>query len=180
VVRVALLWGVVCLVCVGQAAADDPDYLLAPETVCPHQMDIGFSAATDPVVVMRCMVNYARAQAGRRELRPLQDLEWSAQHKAVDILGCQEFSHSACGRDALHWVRRSQFAHDCYRVKENIAYRSPAPSVRGVMGGWLDSEAHRRALLLPQHRWFGFGLAYGPVFGFLDTAIWVAHFGYRC
>ena len=175
----ALLWVVVSLVVVQPAAASHRDDLLAPEAVCPHQTDIGYGAV-DPAAVMHCMYDYARVQAGRRPLRPFSSLEWSAQRKAVDILRCNELSHTACGRGALHWVRRTRLTRHCYRVKENIAYRWPAPSVRGVMSGWLHSDAHRRALLLRRHRWIGIGLVGGTFLGYPNTAVWVAHLGYHC
>ena len=176
----ALFWVIALLAGVGQAAANHRDYLLAPESVCPGQTAGGFGAV-DPVAVMECMHEYARTQTGRREVRPLESLEWSAERKAADILTCDEFSHTACGRGKLHWVQRTRIARNCYRVKENIAYRWPAPSVRAVMSGWLHSDAHRHALLMARHRWFGIGMVHGPFsLGYLDTAVWVAHFGYRC
>lgn len=180
-VRTLALLGVVAfLAAVEPAAANHRDHLLAPESVCSRQTDVGLSA-DEAEAVMWCMQNYARVQKRRPRLRPLASLEWSAKRKAADILGCSEFSHTACGRVPLHWVRRTRFARDCYRVKENIAYRWPAAgTLRLVMSGWLHSDAHRQILLMRHHRWLGTGMVQGPFLGYPDAAVWVSHFGRWC
>ena len=175
-----LLWAIACLAGAAPAAANHRDHLLAPETVCPNQSALLVTPEA-AARVMRCMNNYARRQQGRPALRSLASLRWSAERKAEDIRGCGELSHTACGRVTVHWVRRTAFGRDCFRMKENIAYRWPASgTLRLVMSGWLHSPAHRHILMMQRHRWLGIGVDYGPFLGQPEAAVWVAHFGHRC
>jgi uncharacterized protein YkwD len=162
------------------ASARHKDRLLAPKKVCQKQGQVSLSAARQEGV-MRCTHNYARRKAGLRAMRKRGGLQWSAGQKAVEILKCQDFSHSACGRDPFYWLRRTGLLRGCYGAGENIGFGSGKHgSVRNVMSAWLHSDGHRRALLSSRHRTFGVGVARGSFRGFSSTQIWVAHFAYTC
>jgi uncharacterized protein YkwD len=98
---------------------------------------------------MRCMHNYARRQAGRNRLAASSLLARSSDAKSADILRCQEFRHTACGRSlTYHFHRVGYTSGDCWGVGENIAWGSGRyATVRSIMRARLHSDAHRGAIL---------------------------------
>jgi uncharacterized protein YkwD len=155
--------------------------LIAPPSACPHQRDGGEPAATQELA-MRCMTNYARRHAGRARLHRSTALDRSARHKAGDILRCDSFSHTACGRDFTYWIRRSGYiSGGCWRAGENIAWGSgPYATVRSIFSAWIHSTGHRENILSRGFRDFGVGLRVGTLQGTHGAHVWVGHFGAHC
>jgi uncharacterized protein YkwD len=162
-------------------AAGPYDRLLAPAGKCEPQSNRSAPAA-DQNLAMRCMVNYARRAAG---VAPLvgthSSLMTSAQRKAQDILRCQEFSHTACGRPFTYHMAATGYATGCYGAGENIAWGSGSlGTVRSIMSSWLNSDGHRANILSARFRDHGVGLAVGTMNGTPNAAVWVDQFGYHC
>ena len=169
------------LAATGGSALANYDYLLAPTTVCPGQNNLALSASTQEGI-MRCMHNYARRKAGRAGLFSSGALATSSDGKTGDILRCQQFSHTACGRDFLYHFRRVGYTSSgCWGVGENIAWGSGSTaSPRAIMRAWLNSTGHRDNILKGSFRDFGAGMRRGTLFGYRGVEVWTAHFGYRC
>src|SRR4051794_3622913 len=74
--------------------------LIAPPAPCPSQ---GSAAGLLERQIL-CLVNFARAAAGRPPLLADPGLRIAAGHRDGDILDCDEFSHEACGREFVFWV----------------------------------------------------------------------------
>ena len=163
----------------GTASANHYDHLLAPSTSCSNQTDLSVSA-TDQEGLMRCMHNYARAKVGRSALRPVSLLDSSSDAKTADMIRCQQFSHTACGRAMLHHFKRVGYTScSTWRAAENIVWGSGSfATVRHQMSRWLHSDTHRPTILSSNYRDVGFGLrvANWPASG---ARVWTAHFGYR-
>jgi uncharacterized protein YkwD len=157
------------------------DRFLAPTGQCAPQTDRSAPVA-DQELAMRCMVNYARRAAGVSPLVGTNTkLMRSADHKAADIVSCQQFSHTACGRPFAYWMQQSGYATGCYGVGENIAWGSGSlGTVRAIMSGWLNSDGHRANILNPRFKEQGAGLRAGTMSGYANAAVWVNHFGYKC
>jgi len=176
-VAVAML---VALVSAGPAQADHYDRLLAPRSVCSDQLKSRISSDRMERS-MRCMHNYARRKVGVNRLRQRSRLMKSSQAKSRDVLDCQNFSHTACGLDAFHWLHEFLYtASGCYSIAENISLGSRyRGNVRHTMSGWLHSDGHRAGLLNPGFRHVGVGVVRGRYKGF-NVRVWTAHFGDLC
>jgi uncharacterized protein YkwD len=160
------------------SAAGPYDYLLAPTTRCGNQTSATASLNLQ-AQAMYCLINYARERSGRAALRPTALME-SAARKARDILGCQQFSHTACGRDFAFHIRAVGYGGSCWGAGENLAYGTGAfGGPRSIMSGWLNSSGHRQNMLASYFRDYGIGLLRGTLSGSAGQ-VWVAHFGYRC
>jgi uncharacterized protein YkwD len=130
---------------------------------------------------MRCLHDHARRQAGRARLGRPAALGRSTSRKSGDILRCDEFSHTACGRDFTYWIRRSGYGGRCFSAGENIAYGTgPYGTVRSIMRAWLRSTGHRQNILRGSFSDFGVGLRIGTLDGSSGARVWTAHFGDRC
>ena len=131
---------------------------------------------------MRCMTNYARRHAGSAALRDAGRLDLSAEMRARDIVRCESFSHSACGRDFTFWIKRVGYLRAaCWRVGENIAWGSGSySSVRSIFAAWMNSPPHRENILSRGYRSIGIGLEVGALAGYRDAHVWVQHFGEHC
>jgi uncharacterized protein YkwD len=166
----------------GPAQAAGPyDKYLAPTEKCTPQTDR--SAAVDAQeLAMRCMVNYARRAAGVSPLVGTNDkLMVSADRKAADIVRCQQFSHTACGRPFTYHMQQVGYATGCYGAGENIAWGSGSyGTVRSIMSSWLNSDGHRANILNPRFKEQGVGLVIGTMSGYANAAVWVNQFGYKC
>lgn len=176
-IGISALLPVVLLCGAFAAPAARADGLLAPESACPGQ-----TAVDSPIKVqaraMLCMHRYAREAAGKPDLHRTGRLRRSAKAKGRDVLSCQDFSHTACGRDAFYWFEKVGYLKGCVGAGENLSMGYG--DVRSAMEGWLDSPSHRRNILDDNYREAGFGLVKGNYPGFGDTQVWVAHFGYHC
>jgi uncharacterized protein YkwD len=166
----------------GSAHAAGPyDRYLAPTTQCTPQTDRSASVDAQELA-MRCMVNFARRAAGVSPLVGTNTkLMTSADRKAADILRCQQFSHTACGRPFTYHMQQVGYATGCYGAGENIAWGSGSyGTVRSTMSGWLNSDGHRANILNPRFREHGVGLVTGTMSGYPGAAVWVNQFGYKC
>jgi len=155
--------------------------LKAPDAICTGEED-----PNAPIMIqeaaMECLVNYARQQAGLPRLNDSRKLDASASNKAGDVLRCNQFSHEACGRDFLYWVRRTGYLNSrCWWAGENLAWGTGSlGSARSVMKAWLRSPSHRANLLSSDYNQFGISLRAGGLSGSPDAHVWVNHFGRHC
>ncbi len=131
---------------------------------------------------MACLTNYAREQRGLRPFAEVPALDRSAGRKSADILRCDSFSHTACGRDFTHWIRRSGYAPgSCWSAGENIAWGSGGlGTVRSIFRSWMGSSGHRANILSAGFRDLGVGLTVGSLEGYPDAHVWTQHFAERC
>jgi uncharacterized protein YkwD len=180
--RTILLTGlaVAALAAPAVASASDPyEGLLAPESACPGQSDPSLSNSAKEQAMV-CMHRYARSHAGDGGIHRVKSLHRSSAHKARDIRRCDQFSHSACGRDAFYWFQRVGFFRGTYGGGENLALTYGSNStVREAMDLWLNSDEHRHVLLTRDYDDIGVSIVSGSFDGNSGATIWVAHFGYH-
>lgn len=149
---------------------------LAPVEACPDQTNPGLSAE-EQASVMLCMTNYARGVNGLGPLRLNRRLGRAAMQKSSDVLGCDEFSHYACGREFDFWIQKSGYLRGCWKVGENIAWGTGSYStVRSIFTSWLESTEHHENILGP-YREIGIGLRVGELEGYEGAAVWTEDFG---
>jgi uncharacterized protein YkwD len=149
---------------------------VAPVEACPDQTNPGLSAE-EQASVMLCMTNYARGVNGFGALKPSRRLGRAAGQKSVDILGCDEFSHYACGRDFDFWDQKFGYLKGCWKVAENIAWGTGTYStVRSIFTSWLESTEHHENILGP-YKEIGIGLRVGELEGYEGAAVWTQDFG---
>jgi len=153
---------------------------IAPTDLCSGQAD---ADAPTPVQLeaMRCLIDFARRDAGLAPLSGSDRLDRSADAKSADILRCDEFSHSACGRDFDFWLERVDYIPArCWRVSENLAWRSgPLTTAREIFGLLIHSPMHRANILGPYSQ-VGLGLRVGNLRGHGAAHVWTQHFGSHC
>jgi uncharacterized protein YkwD len=154
--------------------------LVAPPAVCPNQVDASVSPAAQEEA-MRCLTGFARSRAGLRELSDVDQLDLSAREKGADVLRCNVFSHTACGREFTYWFRETGYTSEaCWRVGENLAWGIGSyGSVRSIFQAWLRSPAHRRNIL-GDYEALGLSRQVGELEGHASTIVWTAHFGSHC
>ena len=178
--RPLLVAGVALLAAVAPAAAGGRDRLLAPAGRCAPQSDRAATVQAQERA-MRCMVNFARRERGLRPLARAGRLMESADRKAADLLRCDAFSHTACGRPFEFHMRATGYATGCYRVGENLAWGSSRlGTVRAIMRSWLHSDGHRANLLDARYGRHGVALRTGSLSGHGGAAVWVHQLGHRC
>jgi uncharacterized protein YkwD len=149
---------------------------VAPEEVCPNQTNSALSAEEQASVVL-CMTNYARSVNGLGPLKPNRELGRAATQKSIDIIGCGEFSHYACGRNFSFWDQKFGYLKGCWKVGENIAWGSGSyATVRSIVTHWLESTEHHENILGPYSE-IGIGLRVGELEGFGGAAVWTESFG---
>ncbi len=156
--------------------------LIAPETVCPGQSDEGLSLASQEAT-MGCMINFARSRAGEQGLAPVAALDESSDDKANDIVQCDDFSHTACGRAFTYWLEQHGFLQleSCRPAGENIAWGTgELGTVRSILTAWVHSPDHWANMLSASFDQFGVGVQVGPLSGYPDAHVWVTHFGGTC
>lgn len=152
------------------------DYLLAPTTSCANQTSYTIDVATQRSA-MHCLISYARTRSGLKPLTRSALLDSSAQYKAQDIVSCNQFSHTACGRSFDYWIKKVGWTGR--RWGENIAWGSDNSSYstpRTIMRSWLHSDGHRANILNPYYDQAGVGLVRARFSGY-QAGIWVQHFG---
>jgi uncharacterized protein YkwD len=154
--------------------------LIAPESACPQQEDLsaGLEAQRG---AMRCMTNFARVRAGLSPLSESTQLDLSAREKTADVLGCDSFSHEACGREFAYWMRQAGYmSSSCWHVGENLAWGSGEyGTVRSIFRAWMQSPEHRRNIL-GEYTQLGLDFATGELEGLSGARVWTEHFGSRC
>lgn len=153
---------------------------VAPLESCPGQTDPEL-AAGEQVGVMLCMTNFARAVDGLGRLTLSRQLGHAAEQKSIDIIGCDDFSHEACGRPFTFWDQRFGYLKGCWKVAENIAWGTGAYATpRSIFTAWLESPEHHANILGP-YKEIGIGLRVGRLEGNEGAAVWSQDFGsHRC
>jgi uncharacterized protein YkwD len=154
--------------------------LVAPPASCPGQDDLGAPPEAQEQT-MRCMVEFARRQAGLGELTDSEALDLSAGEKAGDIFGCDSFSHFACGREFSYWIRETGYmSTPCWHVGENLAWGTGEyGTVRSIFQALMRSPDHRKNIL-GDYRELGLSVKVGTLGGQAGTRVWTQHFGTQC
>jgi uncharacterized protein YkwD len=154
--------------------------LIAPSDLCPGEAEATAATAVQ-LEAMRCMVDFARRQSGLAPLSESEPLDRSADAKAADILRCNDFSHSACGRSVDFWLERVGYIPTrCWRVGENLAWMGGRDSTaRDVFELLIHSPPHRANILGPYSE-VGIGLRTGDLDGHDAAHVWTQHFGTHC
>ena len=177
--KLALLAFLTPALILGSVAAASAAGLLAPASVCPQsRLDAPAEAQEE---AMLCLANYARAQVGATQLEPDAQLEESAADKAEDIIRCDSFSHSACGREFSYWMRATGYLSvECWRAGENLAWGAGEyGTVTSIFRAWLRSPTHRENLL-GDYTQTGIDLEVGRLEGTRRVHVWAQHFGLHC
>jgi uncharacterized protein YkwD len=153
---------------------------VAPAAVCPGQTVEGMSAE-EQVGVMFCMTNYARSVNGLPPLSQSRPLGRAAEGKSGDILGCDEFSHEACGRPFTFWDKKYGYLKGCWKAGENIAWGTGTyATVGAIFTAWLQSPDHHENILGP-YREVGIGVQVGELEGNEGAVVWTQDFGsHKC
>jgi uncharacterized protein YkwD len=153
---------------------------VAPAAVCPGQAVEGMSAE-EQVGVMFCMTNYARSVNGLAAVSQSRPLARAAEQKSTDIVGCDEFSHEACGRPFTFWDKKYGYLKGCWKAGENIAWGTGQYSTVGsIFTAWLQSPEHHENILGPYSE-IGIGLRVGNLEGNEEAAVWTQDFGsHKC
>src|ERR1044072_1522843 len=153
---------------------------IAPPAACPGQTLLGAPADAQEDT-MRCMTDYARRQAGLPSLAEAEELDRAATGKSGDILRCNSFSHSACGRDFTYWMEESGYlSAQCWRAGENLAWGTGREgTVRSIFRAWMRSPGHRENVL-GEFTQLGLSLQVGELEGLRGTRVWTQHFGSHC
>lgn len=153
---------------------------IAPTGFCAGQAAADATAAVQ-LKAMHCLIDFARRNAGLAPLSGSDRLDRSADAKSADILHCDDFSHSACGRDFGFWLERVGYIPtECWRVGENIAWGSgPRTTAREIFKLLIHSPGHRANILGPYSQ-VGLGLRIGNLDGHSAAHIWTQHFGSHC
>jgi uncharacterized protein YkwD len=162
------------------AQSQSSSSLIAPATACPNQVNAAASPEAQ-LQSMRCMTDFARSRAGLGELSDSPQLDLSAEEKAADVLSCDSFSHTACGRDFTYWIQQSGYlSESCWHVGENLAWGTGAyGTVRSIFQAWMRSPAHRHNIL-GEYGDLGLSLQAGELGGLRGVDVWAAHFGSHC
>jgi uncharacterized protein YkwD len=149
---------------------------VAPEEACPNQTTPGLSVEEQAAVIL-CMTNYARGVNGLAPLKVNRQLGHAALQKSIDILGCNEFSHYACGRNFYFWDQKFGYLKGCWKIGENIAWGTGSfATVRSIVTRWLESTEHHENILGPYTE-IGIGMRIGTVEGVEGAAVWTQSFG---
>jgi len=160
-------------------AANDPwREWLAPETICPG----GDDALAPPAAQIQaavCLLNYARAHQGLPPLPENGILDSAAGLKAKDIVACNDFSHTACGKAADADARGIGLTDSAFG--ENIFW---GPEVfqppRVAVDQWLNSPHHRENLFNAGWTQQGVAVLLAPGFrGVARGEVWVNEFSAR-
>lgn len=147
---------------------------------CPVR--IGLNAPTlAQEQAMLCIVNETRERYGLPPLAESSLLRESAASKGGDLLGCNEFSHTACGREFSHWIRETGYlSSECWRAGENLAWGvEEQGTVGSIFRAWMRSPSHRENIL-GNFEETGFELRVGKLGGLAGVHVWVQHFGSHC
>jgi uncharacterized protein YkwD len=155
--------------------------LVARESDCAGADDQNVAFAVQERA-MACLLAYARDEAGLSRLSESGKLDVSSDNKAGDIIRCNQFSHEACGRDFLYWIRRSGYLNArCWWAGENLAWGTgDLGSPRSIFKAWLHSPSHRANILGTEYDQFGLSLRIGGLSGASGAHVWVNHFGRHC
>lgn len=130
---------------------------------------------------MLCLVNETREQYGLAPLTEFPLLHQSALEKGRDLIDCNEFSHTACGRQFSYWIHESGYtAVDCWHVGENLAWGvDKQGTVESIFRAWMRSPTHRENIL-GEFAEIGIDLRVSELGGLSGVHLWVQHFGSHC
>jgi uncharacterized protein YkwD len=153
--------------------------LVAPATACPNQTGAASPAAQGQA--MRCMIDFARLRAGLGALADSPQLDLSSEDKGADVLRCDSFSHTACGREFTYWMQQVGYLSEvCWHVGENLAWGVGAyGTARSIFRAWMRSPEHRQNIL-GGYEALGLDRQVGELEGQVNTVVWTAHFGSHC
>ncbi len=148
---------------------------LAPEGTCVAENEVRVPR-DQKARAIGCLVNWARAQDGRRGLTQRRSLARAAALKGRAVASCGQFSHTPCGTDVTAQVRKTGYRFA--RFGENL-YAGPwgQVSARQVVSAWLASPPHRANLLSPLYRELGIAPAKAAgLLGSGESVLWTAAF----
>jgi uncharacterized protein YkwD len=149
-------------------------------TACPATLGLNAPAAAQESAML-CLVNEARERYDLPALAQSAPLTQSAIDKGADLLRCNEFSHTACGREFTYWIAESGYmATECWRVGENLAWGvEDQGTVGSIFKAWMHSPPHR-ANILGNYEETGLDLRVGQLGGLTSVHLWTQHFGSHC
>ncbi len=167
-----LTWGLV-------GSADAAGSQASLFAACPQPGPDASAAAQ--ATAMLCLTNTVRAQYGEAPLAPDAQLAESAGDKTADILNCDSFSHTACGRSFSYWIWETGYVTDpCWRIGENLAWGAGTyGTTDSIFRAWMRSPTHR-ANILGDYTQVGIDTAVGALEGEKGARVWTAHFGNLC
>lgn len=147
---------------------------------CPADVGLDAPAAAQESAML-CLVGEARQRYGLPPLTPSTTLRQTAVEKGADLLRCNEFSHTACGREFSFWIRESGYmSAECWRVGENLAWGvDEQGTVASIFRAWMRSDSHR-ANILGNFEETGIDLRVGQLGGLTGVHLWTQHFGSHC
>jgi len=178
-IPVLILLILAALVAAPAAQASDPP--LPPPGACPG--DAITASTAQQAESMLCLINAVRAAKGLPGLEASPLLSDSARDKLTDELRCNDFSHTACGRNFTHAFEEAGYAGAGFRWKvgENLSVGSGGlASPRSTVEAWLASPDHRANILSSEWRDQGIALQQGvSLAGISGASAWVSHFGLR-
>lgn len=125
---------------------------------------------------MKCLINYARSQAGLGGLGSDRALERAAGRKSRDVMSCG-FSHTACGNAADLYIHNFGYTSGTsgWRWGENLAYgKGKRGTPRQILQAWLRSSPHRETMLTGSFDDVGIGLRIRN-----GLAVWALELGCR-
>ena len=154
--------------------------MLAPTKVCPTEP--ATRNLNRAAKAMGCMTNYARRRAGVKKLHTLSSLNHSAKMKSRDMLRCDTFAHTSCGRNVLYWYKRVGYIGKvCREISENIGWGGGAlANTRNMFRALLYSAGHRHTILSRTYTVLGNGVVRGNMKGVSGAGVWTQHFGGPC
>jgi uncharacterized protein YkwD len=147
---------------------------LAPATACAAANDSSAPAAAQAHAVT-CLVNWARAQEGRKRLVRRSALQRAAALKGERVAACGQFSHTPCGSAMTEAVKAAGYRYATFG--ENLFVSTGRVSAHDVVTAWLQSPPHRMTLLSPAFRHLGAApVQASGLLGATDAVVWTAAF----
>jgi uncharacterized protein YkwD len=147
---------------------------------CPTKVSIGAPLRAQESAML-CLIGETRTRHGLPPLAPSESLQESAIEKGRDLIRCNEFSHTACGREFSFWIHESGYMEpECWRVGENLAWGvEDQATVGSIFRAWMRSPTHRDNIL-GDFEETGIDLRVGRLGGLTGVHVWTQHFGSHC
>ena len=134
---------------VGTSVASDTD-------VASDPLRLEFEQAVNLNSVGRQLTAIRNQHGLPQRLSHSPQLQAAAQYHADDMARTGNFSHTGSGGSNLRSRVRSAGYNGCFWA-ENLAFGQP--NIETVMSQWMGSPGHRRNMLAPQARQYGFARA---------------------
>jgi uncharacterized protein YkwD len=154
------------------AATTAPSAYLAPAGACPGA-ETTTAAVAAQYRALVCLVNWARREAHLGPVTQSPSLTRAAVAKGLDVVRCNDFSHTACGKPPTAAVRGSGYHFSAWG--ENLFFGTDdlgAP--RTAVQAWLNSPPHRQTLLARHFSHAGVALLRPQsLAGSSDASLWV-------